>query len=553
MGRRMLRAPRVWGGLLAGAVLLLALHDLGDAAIVHNDEAREVGIIQDVVVGHWLWPRFNDELLPDKPTLFHWLAAIPCALFGFSETAVRLPSALAAAGTVWWTVEFGSWLFGLPAGVLAGGVLATTYSFFTHARIARPDVLLVLLLALALGSAYRWWREDRRRDATVALTLLGLGTLAKGPVAPALFAATMGLFLLWQGDVRRIRTLCSPAGMLAFILLGLGWYAVAYAGWGNTFVRQHLIGRYVYNVVGGITGGGTYSRRPWYYHIFFYPQHLPGILSPWSPFVALALWRLWRDRGLGDPRMRFLLCWAAAPVLVFTPAQWKLRYYLLPSLPPIALLVAPMLLRLPATPILPPRVTRTSALAAAGFAGVAASATLIYLAHPAILSASDQGTRDTLLATLGGVRVSALVFGMPIATVAVAIACRAWRGLVVLIAATSLAWMVVGEPAFEAATTRRDTLKPFARAAAARFPPGLPLAFYGAGVRTVVVYVGRPIPSLGHRADRIAPGQGVIAREAAYQELAAAGRVGPPLATATGRVDAIERATLVLAEGRPAS
>ena len=553
MGRRTLRAPRVCGALLAGAVLLLALHDLGDTAIVHNDEAREVGIIQDVVAGHWLWPQFNDDLLPDKPTLFHWLAAIPCALFGFSETAVRLPSALAAAGTVWWTVEFGSWLFGLPAGVLAGGVLATTYSFFTHARIARPDVLLVLLLALALGSAYRWWREDRRRDATVALTLLGLGTLAKGPVAPALFAATMGLFLLWQGDVRRIRTLCSPAGMLAFILLGLGWYAVAYAGWGNTFVRQHLIGRYVYNVVGGITGGGTYSRRPWYYHVFFYLQHLPGILSPWSPFVALALWRLWRDRGLGDPRMRFLLSWAAAPVLVFTPAQWKLRYYLLPSLPPIALLVAPMLLRLPATPILPPRVTRTSALAAAGFAGVAASATLIYLAHPAILSASDQGTRDNLLATLGGVGVSALVFGMLIATVAVAIACRAWRGLVVLIAATSLAWMVVGQPALEAATTRRDTLKPFARAAAARFPPGLPLAFYGAGVRTVVVYVGRPIPSLGHRADRIAPGQGVIAREAAYQELAAAGRVGPPLATATGRVDAIERATLVLSEGRPAS
>src|SRR5262249_36300006 len=240
----------------------------------------------------------------------------------------------------------GSWLFGLPAGVVAGGVLATITSFFGHARIARPDLLLVLLLALALGSAYRWWREDRRRDATVALTLLGLGTLAKGPGAPALFAATMGLFLLWQGDVRRIRTLCSPAGMLAFILLGLGWYAVAYVGWGDRFVREHLIGRYVYNLVGGIAGGGTYSRRPWYYHVFFYPQHLPGIVSPWSPFVALALWRLWRDRCLGDPPMRFLLCWAAPPGLIFTPAQWKLRYYLLPPPPPIAPPAPPLLLRL---------------------------------------------------------------------------------------------------------------------------------------------------------------------------------------------------------------
>ena len=409
MVRRLLRKPRVRGVLLGSAVLLLALHDLGDAAIVHNDEAREVGIVQDIVAGHWLWPRFNDELLPDKPTLFHWLAAVPCALFGFSATAVRLPSALAAAGTVWWTVEFGSWLLGPPAGLVAGVVLATCRSFFAHARGARPDPLLVLLLALALGSAYRWWREDRRRDATAALVLLALGVLAKGPVAPALFAATLGLFLLWQRDLRRLRGLLTPAGLVAFGLLGLGWYAVAWAGWGDTFVKQHLIGRYVHNLAGGLASGGAYSRRPWYYHAFFYPQHLPAIVWPWSPFVAVALWQLWRRGGLGDPRMRFLLCWAAAPVIVFTPAEWKLRYYLLPSLPPLALLVGPTLVRLLDTPVLPLRVTRASAVAAAGVAVVGVAGIVIYLGHPAILSASDQLTRDALLRALGGSRASALV------------------------------------------------------------------------------------------------------------------------------------------------
>lgn len=549
MVRRLLREPRVRGLLLGGVVLLLALHDLGDAAIVHNDEAREVGIVQDIVAGHWLWPRFNDDLLPDKPTLFHWLAAVPCALFGFSETAVRLPSALAAAGTVWWTVEFGSWLLGPPAGLAAGVVLATCRSFFAHARGARPDLLLVLLLALALGSAYRWWREDRRRDATAALVLLALGALAKGPVAPALFAATVGLFLLWQRDLRRVSGLFTPAGMVAFVALGLGWYAVAWVGWGDTFVKQHLIGRYVHNLAGGLASGGAYSRRPWYYHAFFYPQHLPAIVWPWSPFVAVALWQLWRQGGLRDPRMRFLLCWALAPVIVFTPAEWKLRYYLLPSLPPMALLVAPTLVRLLETPVLPLRATRASALAAAGLAVGGVVGILLYLGHPTILSASDQLTRDALLRALGGSRPSALILGVLLATVAVAIGCRAWGGLAVLVAVASLAWMVVGEPAMDAATTRRDTLKPFALAAAARFPAGHPLAFYGATVRTVVVYVGRPIPSLERRPDRLAPGQGVIALEAAYRALAAAGRVGPPLATATGRVGALERATLVLAEG----
>src|SRR5262249_57913549 len=125
---------------------------------------------------------------------------------------------------------------GPPAGLAAGIMLATCRSFFAHARVARPDTLLVLLLALALGCAYGWWRERRDGDVTAALALLGLGTFAKGPVAPALFAASFGLFLLWQRELRRILGFWTIAGVAAFPILGLGWYALAWAGWGETFV-----------------------------------------------------------------------------------------------------------------------------------------------------------------------------------------------------------------------------------------------------------------------------------------------------------------------------
>src|SRR5215470_2285310 len=82
------RAPLVLGAV----ALVLALHGLGASDIVGDDEAREAGIVQDMVAGHVLWPRFNADLIPDKPTLYHSIAAVPCALFGFSETAVRLPA-----------------------------------------------------------------------------------------------------------------------------------------------------------------------------------------------------------------------------------------------------------------------------------------------------------------------------------------------------------------------------------------------------------------------------------------------------------------------------
>jgi 4-amino-4-deoxy-L-arabinose transferase-like glycosyltransferase len=547
--RRRLREPRVRGVLLATAWLLLALHGLGAVAIVGDDEAREAGIVQDMVAGHWLWPRFNDDLLPDKPTLFHWLAAVPGAVFGFSETVVRLPSVLAAAATIWWTVAFGSWLLGPPAGLAAGVMLATCRSFFAHARVARPDTLLVLLLALALGCAYRWWREGRRGDVTAALVFLGLGTLAKGPVAPALFAAAFGLFLLWQRELRRALGFWTLAGVVAFVVLGLGWYALAWAGWRDTFVQQHLVGRYVRNLAGGFASGTAYSRKPWHYHLLFYPQHLPAIVWPWTPFVAVALWRLWRRDGLRDPRARFLICWTLAAVIVFTPAEWKLRYYLLPSLPPLALLTAPTLARLLAEPVVPLRVTRGSVVGAALFAAGAAVAALVYLGRPAWLSESDQLTRDAILTALGGARPMAAVIGVVAGMAAVAIACRAWGGLVALVAGASVIWLAAGEPRLEAATSVRDSLKAFGVEAGVRFPPGRPLAFYGASVRPVVVYVGRAVPSLDRRPEAIEPGQGLIAFEPAYRALAEAGYVGPPLATASGRIGNVERATLVLAEG----
>jgi 4-amino-4-deoxy-L-arabinose transferase-like glycosyltransferase len=248
--------------------------------------------------------------------------------------------------------------------------------------------------------------------------------------------------------------------------------------------------------------------------------------------------------------VRFLLCWTLAPILVFTPAEWKLRYYLLPSLPPLALLTAPALVQLLSTPVRAPRVTRTSAAVAVGVAVAAVAGALVYLYHPQVLSDSDQMTRDSFLKALGGTRVAAIVICAAGSIAAAAVAWRAWRGLVALIALASILWMAFGDPAMDAATTRRDTLKPFALEAAARFPPERGLVFYGDTVRPIVVYAGRTIPTLERRPERIVPGQGVIVFRPAYMALAEAGYLGPPLATATGRVGALERATVLLAEGR---
>jgi len=536
--------------LLAAAYLAAALHGLGAADIVGDDEAREAGIVQDVAAGHWLWPRFNGELLPDKPLLYHWLAAVPCVAGGFSETAVRLPSALAGAALVGLVATLGADLLGPPVGLVAAALLATMPALFAHARVARPDVLLVLLLSAALGLAFRAWRDGRRRDASGALAVLGAATLAKGPVAPVLFALTIGGFLAWQRDLRRLRRLVTGPGLAAFLVLGLGWYAVALGGWRETFVREHLLGRYLRNLVGGLAAGGSYSPRPLSYHVLFYVKHLPAVALPWTPFVVLALVQAWRTSGLADPRLRFLLCWAAAPVIAFTPAEWKLRYYLLPSLPPLALLAAPTVLdlwrgtpRRLAFPALLP--LAAAVVLATAFAAWAAASGLL------ALSRSDRTTLAALVALApGGAPAAVAGIGFAAGALLVAIARRAWPVVIGVLAVGAALWMVAGEPALAQAISARDSLKPFAEAVATRYPPPAPLVFYGDPIRSVAVYVGRQVPS-ARRPRRIGPRTAVIATEPAYEEIAEAGLVGPALLVAEGRVGNEARGRVVLAERLP--
>ncbi len=465
------------GWAVAAAYLALALHGLGASDIVGDDEAREAGIVQEVVAGDWLLPRFNGETFPDKPLLYHWLAAIPCRLAGFSELGVRLPSALAGAAAVAWTARFGTRLFGAPAGLASAVALAAMPALFDRARMGRPDVLLVLLLSLALGAAWEWARTDDRGAATRALGWLGAATCAKGPVAPAVFVLAVAGFLVWERAPRRLARLLTPAGVALFAVLGLGWYAVACAGWGWPFVAAHLVGRYAGNVVGGFGSGGyvPHGRSLWS-HLWFHPVALAVLALPVTPVALVGL----RDAG-GTPdarraATRFLCCWAAAPVVAFMPAAIALRYYVLPALPTVALLAGPTL---------------------------------------AAAWRRDGRWRAALAAGVAGVAV----------------------------------WYGGGVPQHERTVAAGDSLRPFAEAVAARYPPPAPLAFYGPPVRSVVVYARRHAPSLGWHGDAVTPGLGVIATEPAYRELAARETVGPPLLSAEGRTGNRARGRIVLAEG----
>ncbi len=116
-------SPRHWA-LAAAAVLFfwwLGGHDLWAPDEPYFAEgAREM-----VVDGHWAVPHVNGVVTTDKPPLFFWLIALFSLPFGeVNSWTARLPSALAALGTVALTMRLGRRF--TPERIEARGLLSPT-------------------------------------------------------------------------------------------------------------------------------------------------------------------------------------------------------------------------------------------------------------------------------------------------------------------------------------------------------------------------------------------------------------------------------------------
>lgn len=74
---------------------------LGQRGLNKPDEGRYAEIAREMTVdGDWLVPHMNGIAHFQKPPILYWLTALSLRNFGHSESAARLPSALAALGVV---------------------------------------------------------------------------------------------------------------------------------------------------------------------------------------------------------------------------------------------------------------------------------------------------------------------------------------------------------------------------------------------------------------------------------------------------------------------
>ncbi len=306
---------------------------LGVPGLMDPDEGRYAEIAREMLAsGNFITPQLNFLPYLEKPPLVYWLTALSLQLWGHTEGAARLVPALSALGGLWAVYWLANRLWDPNTALLAGLITATSCGYFLLGRILTLDMALTCCLTWGIALAWVAWRGGSRRYLVWSYVALGLGVLAKGPVAVVLPALIFLVWLVLEGEWRQWRRLWHPGGAVLLVLLMLPWYLLA--AWQNPeFVRYFFWEEHVERFL----TPRIHAGQPVYFYV---GVMLVGLL-PWTfllPWVWGAGKALDTDFQAAADR-RFLLVWFGVIFVFFSLARAKLFPYLLPGLPPLALLM----------------------------------------------------------------------------------------------------------------------------------------------------------------------------------------------------------------------
>jgi 4-amino-4-deoxy-L-arabinose transferase-like glycosyltransferase len=329
---------------------------LDDADSVHAEAAREMIARHD-----WITLYANGIRYLEKAPLLYWSMAAGFRLFGVHTWSARLPLALYTLGLVLAVFALGRRCFqDATAAFYAALVLLTSFGLFIFTRILIPDAIVCLWLTLAMLSFWRSLVQPTRPNAAGFAAACALGVLTKGLIGLVFPLLIVVLYLAMTRNLAHLRRWHPTFSIVVFFVIAAPWHIAA--GLANLteghpgplptpgnvhgfywfyFVNEHLL-RYLNRRV-----PRDYDTVPL---PLFWALLLVWML-PWSLFLPSALRciplrRWWRKAELDDAgRARLLLfIWAAVPMLFFSFST-RQEYYVLPAMPPLALLIGGWLTR----------------------------------------------------------------------------------------------------------------------------------------------------------------------------------------------------------------
>jgi 4-amino-4-deoxy-L-arabinose transferase-like glycosyltransferase len=288
----------------------------------------------------------------EKPALYYWRAMGVFNEFGVHDWSSRLPStsfAFIMVGLIYLHMR----RFRPGGHVDAALITVACVGIMAFSRGASTDMQLAAPLAIGLLGWYAWYETDSKFWLYDIYFFTGLATLAKGPVAPFLAIVIIGAFALLRRDFSIIRRSFWWPGAVLYFAMVLPWF-IAVQHQNPTFFREFFL---EHNLQRFATDRYQHQQPFWYYLVVVILA-----MMPWTVVALRALadglltsFSEWRQRYgkcpkpcsncTGDAFPEFLVLWALIPILFFSLSKSKLPGYILPSLPPIAILTGDYLFR----------------------------------------------------------------------------------------------------------------------------------------------------------------------------------------------------------------
>lgn len=328
-------------------ILILAVYNLfynlGNFQIANYDEARHGASAYEMLqTGNYMVNtyRYSPDYWNLKPPLSFWTVILGYKTVGYNALGLRLFAAVFGLLTIIMVALFMLRQHGKLSSAISALVLTTSFQYLTNhgARTGNPDSLYVFfftaaILALLLSGKNNQW---------IYVSGLGfsLAFLTKSWHAFSI-AAIIGLYLIFSYKFKSFRLRQWILLVSCMFLPIMIWAFIRYQYDGFTFfkdmVAYDLLKRSE-NTIEGHVGGKLYYFRIFSSYYIYWLTLLFGIL-----LIYLDRTVSFRQYRQQTPEKKAYLmgifAWVIIPVLIFSLAKTKIKWYIMPVYPAFAVII----------------------------------------------------------------------------------------------------------------------------------------------------------------------------------------------------------------------
>ncbi len=328
-------------------------HHVHARVFPHSLRPADLSASYACMMGGTVTPILYGKPWLEKPALYYWRTMGFYKELGVSDWSARIASATGALALV--ILAFLHLKRFRPGGHLdAALIMVSCVAIVAFARGASTDMQLAAPFCIGMLGWYAWYETGKKFWLFDLYFFGAAATLAKGPVAPFMALAIICLFLGLRREWAALRRTIWVPGIILYLVMVLPWY-IAVQRRNPTFVREFFWEHNIERL--------TTNRFQHHQPVYFYVIVLVLALMPWTALALRSLWdgiqtsvAEWKVRfkpqryvghvRAGDAFPEFLVLWTLFPVLFFSFSGSKLPGYILPAVPPLAILTGDYLYRI---------------------------------------------------------------------------------------------------------------------------------------------------------------------------------------------------------------